>query len=152
MPRNTTKAAESKATKTNGNGGNSSNSGTAKIHDTVVKSGGIAKVTLGDIRDELGYARLGKTVLSEMNAHLAESGLGFFPGWVLSADNPEPRQWQEIWLYQRDGSAKSVVLDAVSDPDNNDLVAALNVFSQDTPDYSKMKNDQKVALIKAIVS
>lgn len=139
------KTAEPMPEKTNGNG-------THRIRQKVQTNKGIVKVTLGEIRDELGHARLGKTVLQSMANHLSENGLGFFPGWVLSDENPEPRQWQEIWVYERDNTPRSAVLDAVSDPDNNDLAGALNLFNADAPDYSKMNADQKLTLIKSILS
>lgn len=148
MPRAKKSVVAEPDAQTNGNGNNGQKS--KNIHQMVKDSGGVAKVTLGQVRDELGHSRLGKGVLAQMNSHLRDNGLGFFPGWVLSEDNPEPRQWQEIWLYERDHTAKSAVLDAVSDPDNNDLVAALELFNADAPDYSGMTPEQRLTLIKAI--
>jgi len=128
------------------------NNGTKKVHDRVKASGGITKITLGELRDELGYARIGKKILVTMSEHLSESGLGYFPGGTLDGDaNPEPRQWQEVWVYERDGSAKSAVLDAVSDPENHDLVAALNMFSEGAPDFGSMDAEQRLAFIRAAV-
>ena len=126
--------------------------GTKKIHDRVADGGGIVKVTLGELRDELGYARIGKKILATMSNHLTESNLGYFPGGTLDGDeNPEPRQWQEVWVYERDGSAKSAVLDAVADPENHDLVAALNMFGEGAPDFSSMSADQRLAFVRAAV-
>lgn len=124
--------------------------GTKSINDRVKAGGGIVKVTLGELRDELGYARIGKKILGTMSDHLTESNLGYFPGGTLNAqDNPEPRQWQEVWVYERDGSAKSAVLDAVADPDNHDLVSALNMFSEGAPDFGAMDAEQRLAFIRA---
>lgn len=126
--------------------------GTKKIHEQARENGGIVKINLGQLRDELGYSRIGKKVLNTMSNHLSDSGLGYFPGGTLDAEsNPEPRQWQEVWVYERDGSAKSAVLDAVADPENNDLVAALNMFSGDTPDFKSMDDTQKLTMIRALV-
>lgn len=127
------------------------NNGANRIRQKVQSNKGIVKVTLGEIRDELGHARLGRTVLQSMANHLSENGLGFFPSWVLSEGNPQPRQWEEIWVYERDNTARSAVLDAVSDPDNNDLAGALNLFNAEAPDYSKMNSEQKLTLIKSIL-
>lgn len=130
---------------TNGNG-------TAKIHEQVQASGGIVKINLGELRDELGHARIGKKVLESMATHLTESGLGFFPGWTMDPEsNPEPRQWQELWVYERDGSARSAVCDAFSDPDSHDLVAALNMFSEGAPDFGSMDADQRLSFVRAAV-
>jgi len=123
-----------------------------KIHERVREAGGITKINLGELRDELGYARIGKKILGTMSDHLSESGLGYFPGGTLdAAANPEPRQWQEVWIYERDGSAKSAVLDAVADPENHDLVAALNMFSEGAPDFASMDAEQRLAFIRAAV-
>lgn len=159
MAARTAKKATAKATAAkSGNGGNGNNNLTvvpekpaSAIGRKAQEAGGIAKITLGELRDELGHARIGKMVLLSMAEYLTNNKLGFFPAWVLSEENTEPRQWQEVWVYERDGSAKSVVLDAVSDPDNKDLVAALNMFSQDTPDYSQLDSDQKMSLVKHIL-
>lgn len=128
------------------------NNGTKKIHERVTAEGGITKINLGELRDELGYARIGKKILTTMSEHLSDSGLGYFPGGTLDAEsNPEPRQWQEVWVYERDGSAKSAVLDAVADPENNDLVAALNMFSEGAPDFRSMDAEQRLSFIRAVV-
>lgn len=151
MARAASKASTAKANGNgNGNGGKAEKPA-SKIAEKARQAGGIAKITLGELRDELGHARIGKMVLRNMADYLTENSLGYFPGWVLSEENPEPRQWQEVWVYERDGSAKSVVLDAVSDPDNKDLVAALNMFNSDTPDYSQLDSDQKMSLVKHIL-
>ena len=122
------------------------------IHERVREAGGITKISLGELRDELGYARIGKKILGTMSAHLEENGLGYFPGGTLNSEqNPEPRQWQEVWIYERDGSAKSAVLDAVADPDNHDLVAALNMFSEGAPDFKSMDAEQRLAFVRAAV-
>lgn len=133
---------------TNTNG----NSKAKGITESARAAGGIVKVTLGDLRDELGYARIGKKILGTMSNHLTENGLGYFPGGTLDAGaNPEPRQWQEVWVYERDGSAKSAVLDAVADPENHDLVAALNLFSEGAPDFKSMSADQRLSFVRAAV-
>ena len=144
-----------KATETNGNSEapkTQTNRGPKKIHQMVNEAGGIVKINLGQLRDELGHARIGKKVLSLMADHLTENNLGVMPAWVMDAEsNPEPRQWQEVWVYERDGSAKSAVLDAVSDPDNHDIVAALNMFSEGTPDFASMDDAQRLAFVRAAV-
>lgn len=128
-----------------------------KISKAVSEAGGIKRVSLADLRDELGFSRLGKKVLASMEAHLTESGLGFFPGDMLDPIvNSEPRQWQEVWVYERDGSVKSNILDAFADPDTYDLADALSVLDNTgngaAPNYAKMSNPAKIALIRNIVA
>jgi len=148
-----------------GNGNNSKNNDQAEtqttetkaparnsIHSLVQKSGGIAKINLGQLRDELGFQRIGRKVLSKMSDHMTDSGLGFFPGWALDEEsNPEPRQWQEVWVYERDGSARSAILDAVAYPDVHDLAAAFAMFTDEAPDYSSLDDSQRLALVRAVV-
>lgn len=127
-------------------------SNTVKIHTMVRDNGGVVKVDLGTLRDELGQARIGKKVLASMAEHLTENSLGFFPAWMMDPEsNPEPRQWQEIWVYERDGSVKSAICDAFSDPDTNDIVAALNLFAEGTPDFSSMDAESRLAYVRAAV-
>lgn len=124
---------------------------TKSIQELIAKSG-VLKVNLGQLRDELGYARLGKKVLKSMSEYLSENGLGYFPGGLLNADtNPEPRQWQEVTLYRRDGSAKAAVLDAMAEPDTHDLMAALDMFGGEAPDFTSMKDAQRLAYIKQVL-
>lgn len=119
----------------------------------VRKSGGIAKVLLGDVRNELGHARLGKNVLVSISNHLAEAGLGFYPAWILDPEqNPEPRQYQEFHVYEKDGSPKATVLEAMGDPEAHDLGAVLDTFTGDAPTYKDMSDKQKLAAIRAIVA
>lgn len=150
----TKKTAAKKTTASNGNGETvETKPDTVRgIRKMVHDSKGIAKVTLAQVRDELGFARLGKHVLSQMGDHLTENGLGFYPAWVLTEDNTEPRQWQEFWVYERDHTPRSVVLDAMGDPDNHDLAAALDLFNQSAPDYSKMDAEQRLTLVRTILN
>lgn len=123
------------------------------ISEIVTEAGGIAKVSLGQLRAELGYQRIGRHVLGKMGATLNEESLGFFPLSMLDPEaNPEPRQWQEVWIYNRDGSAKTAILDAVADPENHDLVAALSMIEgKNNLDFKNLTADQRLSIIKACV-
>lgn len=127
------------------------------IEEMVQSEGGVVKISLGQLRAELGYQRLGKHVLSKMSERLSELNLGYFPNGVLDRQvNPEPRQWQEIWVYSRDDSLKSRILDAVADPDGNDLVGTLALLSQESGDgefdFSKMSAKKRLEVIQAAAS
>lgn len=68
-------------------------------------AGGLLRATLGELREELGYRRLGKYVLEEVADRLTEEELGWFPAWRLSPrENAEPRKEQELWVFARDGA------------------------------------------------
>ncbi|RKN31628.1 hypothetical protein [Micromonospora musae] len=91
------------------------------------EAGGLTEATLGELRDELGYKKLGRWVLAEIADALKAAGLGFFPPDRLNAElNAEPRQWQTVWIYQRDGGARARVIDAVLQPDECDVRGVLD--------------------------
>ncbi|MEV4654912.1 hypothetical protein [Micromonospora sp. NPDC049301] len=91
--------------------------------------GGLTEANLGQLRDELGYRKLGRWVLVEIADRLRASGLGFFPPERLDAElNTEPRQWQKVWIYVRDGGPRARVIDAVLQPDDCDVRAELDVI------------------------
>lgn len=91
------------------------------------EDGGLTEATLGELRDELGYKKLGRWVLAEIADTLKAAGLGFFPPDRLNAElNTEPRQWQTVWIYQRDGGSRARVLDAVLQPDECDVRGVLD--------------------------
>ncbi|MFI7519059.1 hypothetical protein OG994_22935 [Micromonospora globbae] len=91
------------------------------------EDGGLTEATLGELRDELGYKKLGRWVLAEIAETLRATGLGFFPPERLNAElNTEPRQWQTVWIYQRDGGPRARVIDAVLQPDDCDVRAVLD--------------------------
>lgn len=134
---------------------------TKKIAQFVSDNGGLVKVTLGNLRDEMGYHRLGKHVLSSMEAHLSENGLGFFPVEVLDPIvNNEPRQWQEINVFVDDDSPEAEVFRSIADPDAHSLVDAVrNLVGSapqgDGPNYeswSAKRRMDEIAKIAASVN
>jgi hypothetical protein len=95
----------------------------ARCHAT----GGLIEAELGELREELGYRKLGKWVLAEVAESLKKARLGYFPLSRLDpAQNTEPRQWQTIWIYERDNALRSQVIDAVLNPDEHDVRAILD--------------------------
>ncbi|MGC5286070.1 hypothetical protein [Micromonospora sp. DT231] len=96
--------------------------------------GGLTQATLGELRDELGYRKLGRWVLAEIAETLRATGLGFFPPERLTAElNTEPRQWQTLWIYVRDGGPRARVIDAVLQPDDCDVRAELDAIGTKHP-------------------
>ncbi|MEV5283160.1 hypothetical protein [Streptomyces sp. NPDC051993] len=45
----------------------------------VAAEGGLIETTLGALREELGYKKLGRWVLEELDGHLTGQKLGFIP-------------------------------------------------------------------------
>jgi hypothetical protein len=60
--------------------------------------GGFITVQLSELREIVGVKRLGVHVLEEIKEWLTAEGIGFFPTWVLTA-NEQPRHVQELRLY-----------------------------------------------------
>lgn len=116
----------------------------------VASAGGLKKVSLGDLRKELGYDRLGRWVVEEISDTLEEKGLGYFPRAHLNpALNEAPRQWQEVWVYVRDDGPRARVLDAVLAPEGHDVEVALAGLADDATSLSA---EQKVERIRQIVA
>ena len=89
-------------------------------------AGGLIEAELGELREELGYKKLGKWVLAEVAESLKKARLGYFPLDRLDpVQNTEPRQWQTIWIYERDNDLRAQVIDAVLNPDEHDVRAVL---------------------------
>ncbi|WP_199881467.1 hypothetical protein [Streptomyces sp. CB03911] len=113
-------------------------------------AGGLLRVTLGDLREELGYRRLGKYVLDEVAETLTAEGLGWFPAWRLSPrENSEPRKEHELWVFLRDGGLRSQVIDAIQAPDGSDVPTVLNGLLADRP--KDLSPDRKLGLIREIL-
>ncbi|MGW0520308.1 hypothetical protein [Crossiella sp. NPDC003009] len=89
--------------------------------------GGLIRVSLGDLRKDLGHQKLGSLVLGKIAANLEAAGIGHFPLGVLDKNcNTKPRQEQTVWVYDRDGDLRARVLDAVLDPEEHDVRAVLD--------------------------
>ncbi|MDW3845356.1 hypothetical protein NMK34_01895 [Micromonospora sp. BRA006-A] len=113
--------------------------------------GGLTEATLGELRDELGYRKLGRWVLAEIADTLRATGLGFFPPHRLDAAlNTEPRQSQTVWIYVRDGGPRARVIDAVLQPDDCDVRAELDVIGTKNP--AGLTARQKLDRIREIVN
>lgn len=77
---------------------------------------GLAVVTLGQLRDEVGAMRLGKHVLSTIQSHLSAEGLGAFPRTRIDpAYNVQPNQDDEVRLY-RLGSSIAELVECIENP------------------------------------
>lgn len=113
--------------------------------------GGLVVTTLLELREALGYGRLGKWVLAEIAGAIQEKGLGYFPTAILTPEiNTQPRQYEEVWLYIRDDSPTARVIDAVLDPKDHDDVRTtlVAVRLDDEPDLTP---EQKLERIRAII-
>ncbi|MEO3892382.1 hypothetical protein [Nonomuraea sp. B5E05] len=111
--------------------------------------GGLIEVNLGDLREELGYKKLGKWVLIEVAEALGRDQLGYFPEDVLDPQhNTVPRQSQTVWIYENDDGARAQVINAVLHPDQRDVRAALDVL---TDHGEALTPEQKLDRIRDLV-
>lgn len=85
-----------------------------QIVEAVVAGGNLEIVRLGELREALGYSRLGSNVLREVADELKKAGLGYFPEWQLDS-NDQPRQHDEVRVYKK-RSAVGDLVDAVLEP------------------------------------
>jgi len=80
----------------------------------VSENGNLMTATLGELREALGYNRLGVRVLGEIARSLQDEKLGYFPTWALE-DNDVPRYGDVIRIYRID-SAVGRTIEAVLKP------------------------------------
>lgn len=126
------------------------------IAKVVSDGGGLVKVTLGELRDEMGYHRLGKHVLTSMEQHLTENKLGYFPTDVLDPIiNSEPRQYQELFVFVDDDSPKAEIFRAVADPEEHSLVEAIDhlvetIEPAEKPNYARWTAKRRLEEIERL--
>ncbi|KIF67607.1 hypothetical protein HY68_01515 [Streptomyces sp. AcH 505] len=111
---------------------------------------GLFETTLGILREELGYKKLGKWILEEIVESLGKEGLGYFPNEILDPRcNTEPRQWHKVWVYVRDNSTRARVLDAVLHPNQSNVRSVLDGLAGG--DLSALTPDERLKRIQEIV-
>ena len=124
--------------------------GIEQIVERCRKEGGLSEETLGDLRTALGYKKLGRWVLAEVAEALGKAGLGYFPDSALDPErNHEPRQWQTIWIYERNGDLRAQVIDTVLNPAKNDVRAILDGLVGRT---EALTAEQKLDRIRQLVT
>jgi hypothetical protein len=126
--------------------------GTPGIAERCRAAGGLTQTTLGELREELGYKKLGTGVLAEIEEHIIAAGLGFFPIWKLRhVTNTDPRKEQRLWVYDLDGSARTAVIEAIVDPENcPDVLGTLAGLV--SGDHAALTPHQKLDLIREIAA
>ncbi len=64
------------------------------ITEQVARGNGVSTVMMGDLRDAHGAGKLGTTVVENIVAQLASTGLGHVPELTTS-------QWDEVRIYRK---------------------------------------------------
>ncbi|WP_050800384.1 hypothetical protein [Streptomyces himastatinicus] len=120
-------------------------------YDEATASGGLLETSLGQLRDELGYKKLGKGILEQIVKALGKQELGYFPQWVLDARcNTEPRQGNKVWVYVRDNSTRARVLDAILCPEQANVRSVLDGLV--SGDLAALTAEEKLKRIREIVN
>ncbi|WP_447645199.1 hypothetical protein [Nocardioides zeae] len=103
------------------------------------------------MRDAAGFSKLGSAVLWEMSELVEQNGMGYFPTEALIFDRETPpRQYQKMWVFMRDGSKRSQVIDAVLRPERHDVRAALDGLAGGDP--AALNAEQKLDAIRELVN
>ncbi|MEY9943699.1 hypothetical protein [Kitasatospora sp. GAS1066B] len=124
-------------------------SGPATVAERCHAASGLIRTTLGELREELGYGRLGRCVLEETAESLTLEGLGWFPAWRLSAKNDRPHKDQELWVFARDGGLRCQIICAIQEPDGCDVPAVLDGLLNGRP--QDLCPEDKLGLIREIL-
>jgi hypothetical protein len=128
----------------------SGDEGAADIAARCRADGGLTQATLGELRAELGYRKLGRWVLEEIAETLGRARLGYFPLDQLDPEqNSEPRQHQTVWIYDKGDDVRARVLDAILEPDKHDVRGALDGLVAGRA--SALSADEKLARIRELV-
>lgn len=121
------------------------------IAQRCADDGGITKVTLEDLRDEVGKQKLGKWVLGSIQELLEGESLGYFPLETLDpAVNTAPRKEQTVWIYGDKAGTIAQVIDVILHPGGRDVAAALrSLIGQN---HASLTSEEKLKAIQEIVS
>lgn len=110
-----------------------------------VKDEDLVVATLEDLRDALGYKRLGTRVLADINQALTAQGLGCFPADVLSPASLEPRAGDVVRVYALKSKLGSII-SAVQDPSDEGDELLLEVAESDAGEAALILNDIRTLL------
>lgn len=102
-------------------------------------------VRLLDLRDMLGYKRLGTRVLVDIARVLRASGLGYFPLDVLSPSAEEPRQWDQVRVFE-ESSKLGRIIAAIQDPDEESDSFLLEVADSEAGDAAVLLDQIRTLL------
>lgn len=86
---------------------------------SLVASEKLVVVSLEELRDVLGYKKLGKHVLAEIARELSGKGLGYFPRGAID-ENLEPRKTSTVRVYAKDSKVGKAISAVLEPSDTND--------------------------------
>lgn len=86
---------------------------------SLVASEKLVVVSLEELRDVLGYKKLGKHVLAEIARELSGKGLGYFPRGAID-ENLEPRKTSTVRVFAKDSKVGRAISAVLEPSDTND--------------------------------
>ncbi|WP_280181182.1 hypothetical protein [Nocardia farcinica] len=86
----------------------------ADIRADAEANEGLITVSLLDLREALGYKKLGPRVLATIAQELEGHGLGYFPKSLLD-DNDTPRSHEEVRVFVKN-TQLGIIIDSVLSP------------------------------------
>lgn len=89
------------------------------IKSAAEAQGGLIVASLLELREAMGYGRLGERVLSHIARELENQGLGYYPAHVLE-DNPTPRQHEMVRIYIKSSKLGEMVSSVLSPSEHGD--------------------------------
>lgn len=109
---------------------------TVKDLAEAVETDGIVLTNIGELREMLGFKRLGVRVLDQIARDLRAEGLGYFPRDVLD-NNSEPRQWEDVRIFNLTSAVGRVVL-AVQEPSEKNDTFLLEASGSSSGDAAEI--------------
>lgn len=114
-----------------------------ELRNLLEESNGLHVVTLQELREALGYKKLGPIVLQNISEKLSGQGIGYFPQAVIDS-NDLPRGPQEVRVFLKDSTLGRMVL-SVLDPTENGDKRLRDLVEEDSSASDKLEQ------IRAIV-
>lgn len=90
-----------------------------ELRELLEESDGLEVVTLQELRESIGYRKLGPLVLNSVAEKLVGQGIGYFPEWVIDA-NDMPRGRQEVRVFLKDSQLGRIVQSVLEPTDTGD--------------------------------
>lgn len=102
-----------------------------ELRELLEEGDGLQVVTLQELRESLGYKKLGPIVLNSVSEKLAGQGIGYFPDWIINA-NDLPRGRQEVRVFLKDSALGRIVQSVIEPTDTGDQ-RLLDLVEEDSP-------------------
>jgi len=90
-----------------------------EVKSAADAQGGLIVASLLELREAMGYGRLGERVLVQIAKELENHGLGYYPAHILD-ENATPRQHEMVRIYIKNSKMGEIVASVLSPTDHGD--------------------------------